>query len=232
MFLIWAVVILGPPTPNIGIGRIGLLSIAKVGSQITSVIILCKIGGLLWSCCIQPSEMGSKGGKDSQWGWWGWLSGWKWVRVATLCGTTAETKSGEASTELSDPIVIYIQTSWQIQTVCTNCLLFFFLLPIPFMSDGAMPHVLLMVVNYSSRCLKNKSQITCVCKMVINNASVPRNHRWILTYHLRQFPENVALLLPMVSRSVQVFYNFCQKKITRVCQCPESEGSRLRDSKW
>jgi len=91
------------------------------------------------------------------------------------------------------------------------------------LSYGAMPHVLLMVVNYSSRCLNNKSQITCVCKMVINNASVPWNHRWILTYHLRQFPENVTLLLPMGSRSVQVFYNLCQKKIKRVCQCPESK---------
>jgi len=179
--------------------------------------------------------MGSKGGEDSQWGWWGWQVakvGWGWRLSAVQL---QRQRVGEASTwavwcncDLYSNFLTNTNSMYQLSPF----FFCFFLLPIPFMSDGATPHVLLMVVNYSSRCLNNKSQITCVCKMVINNASVPRNHRWILTYHLRQFPENVALLLPMGSRSVQVFYNLCRKKIKRVCQCPESEGSRLRDSKW
>ena len=143
------------------------------------------------------SEMGSKGGEDSQWGW---------ERHGLSCYSNFLTNTNSMY-QLSPFFGAFFFFAYQIY-----CLL------------GPHPTYCLWWSIIASRCLNNKSHITCVCKMVINNATVPRDHRWILTYHLRQFPENVALLLPMGSRSVQVFYNLCRKKIETVCQCPESEG--------
>ena len=200
------------------------------------------------------SEMGSKGGEDSQWGWWGWQvvkAGWGWwLYVVQL----QRERVGEALNQLYVRCMrMSMRGHHMILTVLSRSQLWsIFKLPdkykqyVPIVSFFcfffvAYPIYCLMGPHHmyclwwsiiACRCLNNKSQITCICKMVISNASVPQNHRWILTYHLRQFPENVALLLPMGSRSVQVFYNLCWKKIKRVFQCPESEGSRLRDSKW
>jgi len=157
-----------------------------------------KIRGLLWSCCIQPHDQR-------------WVA--KVAKIASEGGRGMDSAVIQTSLQIQQyvPIVSFLWGKFFF-AYWIYCLL------------GPHPTYCLWWSIIACRCLNNKSHITCVCKMVINNATVPRDHRWILTYHLRQFPENVALLLPMGSRSVQVFYNLCRKKIETVCQCPESEG--------